>query len=83
MKLAIVLLPLFCGLALGQFGGFGNSFANSFQKGIETIASRVQHVPFVNDAKNFADFAVSNSVKFLSKKQKKRIDYFFHLATSW
>lgn len=72
MKLAIVILPLFCGLALGQFGGFGgfgSSIANTFQKGIDTIASHIENVPFVNDAKNFADFAVSYSVEIFFKQK--------------
>lgn len=62
MKLIVCILPLFCGLALAQFGGFGNfgsNLASTFQKGINTIASQVPNVPLVNEAKNFADFAVS------------------------
>ena len=69
MKLAIVILPLLCGLALAQFGGFGgfrNNVANTLQKGIDRVASQIKNVPFVNDAKNFADFAVSYSVEFIS-----------------
>lgn len=68
MKLIVCILPLFCGLALAQFGGFGGfggNIANTFQNGISSIAAHVKNVPFVNNAKNFADFAVSyNSTKF-------------------
>ncbi|KAM7357973.1 cathepsin K2 [Cochliomyia hominivorax] len=75
MKLiaAVWILPLFCGLALAQFGGFGNfggNLASTFQKGINTIAAQVKNVPFVNDAKNFADFAQQAGKNYATAAEK-------------
>lgn len=65
MKLFICILPLLFSLALGQFGGFGgfanrgsSSFSN-LQQGFGSIASSFKSVPFVDNARDFGDFAVS------------------------
>lgn len=81
MKLIVCILPLFCGLALAQFGGFGkfgSNIANTFQQGINTIAARVKNVPLVNEAKNFADFAVSFKINFLFTFKTKVIRNFLN-----
>ncbi|KNC30391.1 hypothetical protein FF38_02670 [Lucilia cuprina] len=73
MKLVVCILPLFCGLALAQFGGFGNfggSIANSFQQGVQAIAARVKNVPFVDNAKNFADYAQQAGKTYASAAEK-------------
>ncbi|XP_065360558.1 procathepsin L-like [Calliphora vicina] len=60
MKLIVCILPLFCGMALAQFGGFvgfGDTIADTFQSGINAIADQVKDVPLLDNVNNFADFA--------------------------
>ncbi|XP_037947389.1 procathepsin L [Teleopsis dalmanni] len=71
MKLFLI-LPLLVTVVTAQFGGFGGlgQVGSAINRGVGSLASRVQSLPVVNNVANFADFAAQTGKTYADAAER-------------